>query len=47
MCDNCRRREDADRLMWAAIRRGLLAVVKAIEVRYAEKPETTQERRAA
>lgn len=43
MCDTCRRRDDADRLMWQAIRRGLLAIVKAIEVRYQERDE----RRAA
>ena len=34
MCDDCRRREDADRLLWATLRRALLMAVKAIEARY-------------
>lgn len=40
MCSECQRREqdqrEADRRMWQAIRRGLLAVVKAIDVRYGD-----------
>ncbi len=41
MCEQCREREERDRIMWMAIRvgllgvsRGVLAVVKAIEVRH-------------
>ena len=30
---------DRDRLFWEAVRRALLAFVKAIEVRYLEPPE--------
>lgn len=30
----CAEREHADRIMWWAIRRGLLALVKAIDTRY-------------
>lgn len=37
-------RDDAERVMWLAIRRGLLAIVKAIEVRY---PDDRNERKAA
>ena len=33
-CEACRSRQDSERRMWLAIRRGLLAIVKAIDVRY-------------
>jgi hypothetical protein len=44
MCEQCRVREDADRIMWLAIRRGLLALVRAIETRYGD---ARNEKRAA
>ena len=34
MCERCTSREDADRLLWVAIRRALLGIVSAIEKRY-------------
>lgn len=46
MCDNCRRREDADKALWLTFRRALLMIAKAIQVRYADG-DTTQERRVA
>lgn len=47
MCEQCRRREDADRALWLTFRRALLMIAKAIQVRYADGDDTTQERRAA
>jgi len=54
MCEQCRRKNDADKEMWQAIRlgligmsRGLGAVVKAIEKRYADREEPRNVRRAA
>lgn len=43
MCEHCRRREDADRLLWQTIRRALLMAAKAIQTRY----EPQEERKAA
>ena len=34
MCQNCTSREEADRLLWATLRRALMMAVKAIETRY-------------
>ena len=34
MCQNCTAREDADRLLWATLRRALMMAISAIEKRY-------------
>ena len=48
MCEQCERREQADRLMWLAIRRGLLAVAAAIAKRYdVDRPTNPKQRGVA
>ncbi len=47
MCEQCRRREDADRLLWQTVRRALLMVAAAIQKRYDVHNEPKQVRRAA
>lgn len=47
MCQNCTSREDADRLLWATLRRALLMAVKAIEARYQLGRDEQNQRRVA
>ena len=47
MCRECQRQAEADRAMWAAIRRALLMAAAAIQKRYDDRDDPKQVRRAA
>lgn len=47
MCNQCEKQAEADRVFWLAVRRALLALVKAVEVRHGLGTQDHQDKRAA